>query len=63
MLKDRLRCWINLHEPIRNRVHTDGAIFRGHCRHCHAPIYRETPKRWREDRLAPGDGLPRNGAH
>lgn len=59
MLKDRLRCWVNLHQPVRNRVRTEGPIFRGQCKTCHSMIYRESPGRWREDRLVGSGGLPR----
>lgn len=59
MLKDRLHCWLNLHQPVRNRVHTDGAIYRGQCRHGCGTIYREAPGRWRADHLAQSDGLPK----
>jgi len=58
MLKDRLLCWLNRHQPVRNRVHTHDPVFRGECRHCGSPIYRESPRRWRMDSLSASGGLP-----
>lgn len=58
MLKDRLHCWLDRHQPVRHRVRTDAIIFRGECKFCAAAIYREAPRRWRHDRLATTGGLP-----
>ena len=49
MHKDRLLCWLNRHQPVRNRVHTSEPVFRGLCRHCGDTIYRESPRRWRAE--------------
>jgi len=61
MLKDRLLCWTNRHQPVRNRVKTDAPIYRGECRHCGCAIYREGPRKWRTDTLAGSGNLPRIG--
>jgi len=58
MLKDRLLCWLNRHQPVRNRVRTSDPVFRGLCRHCGDTIYRESPRRWRTDRVAASDSFP-----
>lgn len=40
-------CNFDRHQPSRREVTWDGQHYVGHCRHCGAPILRESHRKWR----------------
>lgn len=41
-------CFLGHHQPNRNRVHWDGRVYHGRCKHCSATIEHISRRNWRE---------------
>lgn len=48
MIIQRVRCLLDRHTPVRNRVHSEGRRLTGTCAACGAPIWRRMHGEWRK---------------
>lgn len=47
MIIQRVRCLWDRHNPVRNRVHSEGRHLTGTCAACGVPIWRRVHGEWR----------------
>lgn len=47
MVMQRVKCLLDRHTPVRDRVHSEGRRLTGMCAACGAPIFRRVHGEWR----------------